>query len=146
MAQISKRMLRYDIQKRVWELFFKSFCKIRSEEQATKFLDDLLTPTEKTNLAKRLSIAFLLYQGYDQRLVADLLKTSTSTVNKVGQWMRSKGEGFRWVIQKIQQEEGIREFLDAVEDIFSSWPSKGRNWSRWRKEQYAKERQRSKPF
>jgi len=146
MTQISKRILRKKVQERVFEIFLKSFGKIRNERQAGAFIEDIFSSTEKVMLAKRVSIAFLLSQGYDHRSICSLLKVGMGTVSRVHSKLKEKGSGYRWVIGQIKKEEGIKELLQDMESLFTALPPKGRNWSRWRKARLARERARTKAF
>ncbi|MCG2685971.1 Trp family transcriptional regulator [Candidatus Parcubacteria bacterium] len=146
MTQVSRKLLRQDVEKRMFELFWKSFEKIKNKTQVVNFLDGLLSPTEKTMLAKRITVAFLLHKGYDQRSIASLLKVSSATVSKVNFWLKSRGEGYRWVFEQIEKEEGMKELVHELSTFFADIPTKGRNWSRMRKRQWERELARRKPF
>ena len=58
MAQISRRPLKEEINKQVFELLLKVVTQTYSGKQAVKLLDDLLSPTEQVVLAKRLALPF----------------------------------------------------------------------------------------
>jgi len=146
MTQVSGRILRKDVQKRIFELFFSSFTKVKSKSQAVDFAEDLLSPTERTTLAKRISIAFLLAKGYDYRSVSQVLGVSLGTVGKVSLKLKEKGSGYRWVIGQIKKEEGMTDLLNDLEGLFTALPPKGRNWSQWRKGRWEKELARRKAF
>lgn len=146
MTQISRRLLRTDVQERVFELFITSLGKVRSKTQAADFVKDLLSPTERAMLAKRLSIAYLLSKGYDQRAISQVLKVGLATVSRVNSKLKNGGVGYRRVISQIEREESLKEFLGDLEGIFTALPPKGRNWSRWRKEKLKGELARRKAF
>lgn len=67
------------------ELLAKSILKFKSIPQLTKFIDDLLTEQEITDLAQRLKIAKKIEQGDSYQEVSDKVDASTTTVTKVGQ-------------------------------------------------------------
>ena len=73
MGQVSKRLISKEIADRIFDVFVKSFIKIRNVEDAQKLADDLFSPTERIMLAKRLAIAFLLMKGYEYREINKLL-------------------------------------------------------------------------
>jgi len=146
MTQISRRFLRKDVQERVFELFLASLGKVRNKAQAADFVKDILSPTEQTMLAKRLSIAYLLSKGYDQRAISQVLKVGLATVSRVSSKLKNGGVGYRRVISQIEREESLKEFLGDLEGIVTALPPKGRNWSRWRKEKFKKELARRKAF
>ena len=80
MTQVSRLPLPKKLEEQMYTLFRRVLSELHSEGDITDFLDDLLTPTEKVMLAKRLAIAFLLEKGYDQRAIHTILKVSTTTV------------------------------------------------------------------
>jgi TrpR-related protein YerC/YecD len=66
------------------ELLAKSFLSFKSAPAMTKFLDDLLTEQEITDLAQRLRIAKGIVQDKTYVEVSEKVDASTSTVTKVG--------------------------------------------------------------
>lgn len=67
------------------ELLAKSILKFKSIPQLTKFLDDLLTEQEISDLAQRLRIAKGIVQDKTYVEVSEKVDASTTTVTKVGQ-------------------------------------------------------------
>lgn len=78
-----------------------SFRFLDEPEKIANFLEDLLTPTEIRNLSVRLRIAKLLLAGKSQREISTALHTSLVTTNKVSNWLRRSGKGFKEVIEKL---------------------------------------------
>jgi uncharacterized protein YerC len=101
----------------------KAFADLRTEDEVSAFLDDLLSPTEKIMLGKRLAIAILLDRGYDQRTVGEIMKTSLTTVNEVNYWLTHKGKGYRIVLDKLKNQKAWGElkgeFEKFLEDFFT---------------------------
>lgn len=116
MAQVSRNPLARGLQEQMHKLFHKVLAELGTEMEISEFLDDLLTPTEKVMLAKRLAIAFLLDQGYDQRTIHTIMKVSVSTVNSVNFWLKYKGAGYRKVIGRIRKEQSIEDFMSQIDD------------------------------
>ncbi|MDP3941063.1 MAG: YerC/YecD family TrpR-related protein [bacterium] len=82
-------------------------------EQASLFIQDLLTRQELENLAKRLRIAKLLLQGKTYEEIEQLAHTSHGTIAKIAIWLAERGEGFRSVISKLPQEKvRVKELSD----------------------------------
>lgn len=147
MTQVSRIPFRKEIEKRVFEIFLISLARVRQKQQVEIFIQDLLSPTEQLMLAKRLSIAFLLHKGYDQRSISSILKVSLSTVNRVSLRMQIGGTGFKKLIAEIIQSEKMDEFWNKLDDLITGIvPPKGRNWRHWRQEQWQKRINRQKPF
>jgi len=99
----------------------KAFADLRTEGEVSAFLDDLLTPTEKVMLGKRLAIAILLDRGYDQRTVHTIMKTSLSTVNTVNYWLKHKGNGYRIVLEKFQNQREWQELKEGLEKFLKQF-------------------------
>ena len=147
MTQVSRIPLRKEIEKRVYDIFLSSLARVHHKDQVETFIQDLLSPTEQLMLAKRLSIAFLLHKGYDQRSISRILKVSLSTVNRVSLRMQIGGVGFKKIINEIIQNEKVDEFLNKIDDFIGRLvPPKGTNWSHWRHEQWRKRINGQKPF
>lgn len=62
---------------------------IRSEEQMEKALRDLLTPSEFSEVVKRLQIFKLLEQGVPQRQIAETLGVGIATVTRGSRALRA---------------------------------------------------------
>ncbi len=147
MTQVSRLPLSAVIEERVYEIFLDSVTEVKTTDDVKKFLDDLLSPTEKIMLAKRLSIAFLLHKGYHQRSICRILKVSLGTVNKVSLGLKLGGEGYQKVIRKILAKEGMEDFWHKIDDFINDvFPPKGRNLGSWRSERIRTKISRRKSF
>lgn len=148
MGQVSKKYLPPKVQERILNLFLSSIALCSNKEKAASFLEDLLTPTEKIMLAKRVSIAFMLENGYDYGTIRNIIKVSTPTIATVSLWLKEKGEGYRQIIGKIKKREGTREawqeIVDAIEEYFTIVP--GRDWSKAKKDLWKHRQKRQKAF
>ena len=103
-------------QKELLQDFCKSLIALKSEEEAVKFLVDLLTKEEVIRLAKRIKIAQLLLEGKEYRKIEESLRVSHSTVAKVVEWLKEGGEGFRLVFKRTRK---YRKRKLKPETIFS---------------------------
>lgn len=148
MAQVSKRVLAKDVQERIFEIFWQSLAACNNQETVAKFLEDLLTPTEKVMLAKRVSIAFLLMKGYDYCSISETLKVSSPTIWSVNLWLKEKGAGYRMVLEKILKSERWKKFWQEIERKFEDTlpPRYGTDWKEARRKQWEKRRTQQKPF
>lgn len=116
MSQVSKRTLSKNIEKKLFEIFFKSLAKLSNSSDIEKFLGDLLGPVERTMLAKRLAIALLLAKGYQYETIKDILKVSQETIARVNIALNYQGDGYQMVIQKILRDEKLGEIFNKIED------------------------------
>lgn len=148
MSQVSKRFISKEIEDRIFEIFWQSLALCSNKETVASFLEDLLTPTEKIVLAKRVSIAFLLLKGYDYLTINNVLKVSNPTIWTVNLWLKTKGQGYRLVLKKIIRSEKLKDFWQQIErhieDIVP--PTPGTNWSEVRRRQWEKRTSQKKSF
>lgn len=110
----------------MFTLFRRVLADFHSEFYIEELLNDLLTPTEKIMLGKRLAIAFLLEKGYDQRTIHSIMNVSVSTVNGVNYWLKNKGDGYRRAIAMVRREEKWQSFMHHLDDTFANLFSKKR--------------------
>ena len=113
MTQVSKYPLRKEIQERMFDVFLDSIALVKTREQVRKLLDDVLSPSERTMLAKRLSIALLLYKGSDQRAICNTLKVSLGTVSRVSVALQKGSGGYAMVLSAIMKNDGLREYRNT---------------------------------
>ncbi|MDO8461171.1 MAG: Trp family transcriptional regulator [bacterium] len=150
MTQVSKYPISKEVYDRIFEIFLKVLVKIKDPIEAEEVTQSLLTPTERIMLAKRLSIAFLLAKGYKFREIQKVIKVSLATVASVN-FVRQYGSvGYKKIIEKIMQEEKVRDFLEkAVIKILSAPASSTKGGGTWRylKQEVEKEKEKNrKPF
>ena len=91
MMQISRKYLPKNLESKLFELFFDSLAHLSNRSDIEKFLLSLISPFEKTMLAKRLGIAVLLSKGYTQEEIRNILKVSNETVSRVNMALNYKG-------------------------------------------------------
>jgi len=120
-SQVSKYPISKKIADRIFEIFLKTFVKIRDKQEANQFISDFLTPTEKIMLAKRLAIAFLLEKNYDYRAIQKIIRVSSGTINSVSTTRQLGSEGYKKLIAKIIKEEKLVDLLEtAVVKVLSA--------------------------
>ena len=115
MAQVSRRPLSKQIELQMHSALRRALAGIKTEEGIGYFLDDLLTPTEKMMLGKRLAIAILLDKGYDQRTIHSIMSVSVTTVNSVNYWYKHQGRGYRAVINKLKTDSDWEDIKHEIE-------------------------------
>lgn len=134
MTQVSRNPLHKEIESRVYEVLLESVAIARTHDTVQKLLDDLLSPTERLMLAKRLSIALLLMKKYDQRIISNWLKVSLGTVSKVSLSLQNGTGGYEKVIGSILQNDELKEFIQKIDDTLANFmPPMGKNWKHWRR-------------
>ena len=85
----------------------KAFSLLKTEKEIQHFLRDLLTPAEITEFSKRLEIARQLWttkKSYAD--IAQEVKTSTTTVTRVAQWLfKEDQKGYETILKRMFPEQ-----------------------------------------
>lgn len=144
MTKISRYPVRKEVGERMFEVFWKTIADLKTPSAVEEFFKELLTPTERIMLAKRLAIAILLMKKYSYEVIIDILKVSPATIGAISLWLKKEGKAFGKVTEKILSQEKQGEFWDNLEQFLSTLipPGKGIDWSRARREQWEKLRER----
>lgn len=116
MGKVSKRRLDKDLEKHIFDLFWKSIADLKEADAVEKFFKDLLSPIEQLMLVKRLAIAVLLAKGYTYDRIDDTLKVSRQTIMQVAFWLKYGGKGYQDVVEKILSGQKKEAILDAIEE------------------------------
>lgn len=116
MTQVSRRPLSKRTEQQLLTLFFKSFAGLSNSSDIEKFLSDLLGPSERTMLAKRLAIALLLAKGYHYDSIKDILKVSQETIARVNLVLNVRGEGYNLVVRRAMRDENLKALYEKVEN------------------------------
>lgn len=117
MTKVSRRFLNKELENHIFELFLKTIVGIRNTDDARNFIEDLLSPTERVMLIKRLAIAVLLTKGYTYDDIDDTLKVSRSTIMNVSIWLKHGKSGYTNAVKKILETQKRKEFIDKIEEI-----------------------------
>ena len=123
MTQVSRYPISTKVADRIFEVFLKTLVEIKSNKEADEFISDLLTPTEKIMLAKRLAIAFLLEKGYDYRTIQKIIRVSAPTITSVNTARKYGSEGYKKLVAKIIREEKLINFFEGTVEKLLSMPS-----------------------
>lgn len=137
MPKVSQNPLPSERKKEIMDALVRTLAKINNDLLLKRFLDDLLTPTEKLMLGKRLMVAVLLQRGYSYGAVCRALKMSKTTVHLIQRELLKSGEGYKKIFDLFFRESRGQKFLDAIERFLNSvtLPVKGspasmRRWKR----------------
>lgn len=117
MSKISRRYFDKELEDRIFEVFLKTIVDIKTVAEARDFIEDLLSPTEKIMLIKRLAIAILLTKGKTYDYIDHTLKVSRATIMTVSLWLKHGKGGYRKVVDKIIKSQNKEELMDKIEEI-----------------------------
>ncbi len=124
MTQVSKLRLRVDIEKRIYDLLDEVITGIKNKNDFSGFLDEFLSPIEKTVLAKRLAIAVLLAKGNEYSEIRQILRVTPITISKVSLRMKY-GSGFlKKIAERVANSDDNKALIQELVGIFDV-PIKG---------------------
>lgn len=88
-----------------------AFASLKSEAEIEAFLRDIFTIGEIKEASRRLQIAKKLWLGNTNYLqIATDLKTSTTTVTRVADWLFNKGlNGYLTVLERLYSKKATSE-------------------------------------
>lgn len=117
MTKISRRYLDKELENKIFEVFLKTIVDIKKFAEAKNFIEDLLSPTEKIMLIKRLAIAVLLTKGKTYDYIDHTLKVSRATIMTVSLWLKHGKGGYKKVVDNILKAQNRETLIDNIEDI-----------------------------
>lgn len=80
--------------------------RLRSTDEALRFLRDLCTVNELKELGQRWHVARLLDEGVSYHEISDRTGASSATISRVAQWLRYGRDGYRLVIDRVARRGG----------------------------------------
>ena len=80
---------------------YRALLSLESESECMKFLDDILTPKEISDIAQRLKAAYMLSDGRSYLEVSLETGMSTATISRVSKALEH-GEGYKTVIDRMK--------------------------------------------
>lgn len=117
MTKVSRRFLDKELENKIFEVFLKTIVDIKTPVEAKNFIEDLLSPTEKIMLIKRLAIAVLLTKGKTYDYIDHTLKVSRATIMTVSLWLKHGKGGYRKVVDNILKTQNRERLIDNIEEI-----------------------------
>ncbi|GAF99159.1 unnamed protein product [marine sediment metagenome] len=145
MPQVSKKVLDKNVSKKIQDIFLETLSNLKNKDEANQFMYDLLTPTERVMLGKRLAITLMIFKGYAHRDISEALKVSTSTISIITDWLRHEGQGYRQVIKKIIKKEKLRALWYKI-DYYLKGPMPGAGGSKEDFKEMYKKQYESQPI
>ena len=115
MVHVSKQELHQDVQKQLFDDLEELFVANVKKYEFGNVLFELLSPTERLMLAKRLGIINALTQGYASHTISKLFKVSPSTVFRVQHAVESNR--VPRIIAILRNKTGRRKFLRTLESL-----------------------------
>lgn len=95
------------------DMLYTAAGAVKGRESTKAFLKELLTPSERIMLGRRIWIARLLLSGHTQQDICELLEVGPNTVVKVEKWLKKQMPGYREAIKGLEKELQNRQ--DKIE-------------------------------
>ena len=80
-----------------------AFLKLRTSEEISALLADLLTKSEQNTLATRLKVAEMLEQGAPYTQIARETGASSATIAKVSENFKYGSDGYKLVLERLNK-------------------------------------------
>src|SRR3989344_7439228 len=114
MPHVSKRILRKDVAIEISAKFVGALLKIQ-KLGGRAFVEELLTPTERIMLAKRLAIVYMLAEGRSYYRIVKTLGVSISTVKRLHeQVLKGRYTAIERGFKKEKDKEKLLSQLEAL--------------------------------
>lgn len=79
----------------------KAILALKTNDEARRFLRDLMTEGEIVEFARRLKAAEMLTEGIPYTTIEQETGLSSTTVARVAKWLKGKEGGYRTIISRI---------------------------------------------
>jgi len=128
MPHVSQKRVKKQVFNRMSNEFVNAIASMKNSSEVRGFLNELLTPTERVMLAKRLAVILMLKKKYSFLMIRHILKVSPSTVARF--WKIIKMKPFQFLSREILRKEKQKKFWEELERLSRlGLPPRGRG--RW---------------
>jgi TrpR-related protein YerC/YecD len=80
---------------------YEAILKLRDNEEARSFFNDLCTPAELEGLIDRWRVAQMLVKNIPYRQIAAETNVSTATIVRVARFLNSGNDGYKTIMQRL---------------------------------------------
>lgn len=113
--QVSSRRLNRTIESQIYKMLFGLMADIKDPREVKTVMDDLLTSSELTAMAKRLAIAVYLDKGRSYEDIKNHLKVSSATIASVAEQMGNPG--VQSALNRIKAEQWADEMSGKISNL-----------------------------
>lgn len=82
----------------------KAILSLKNEDEAQRFLRDLMTESEIAEFANRLRAAELLTLKVPYSSIVDETGLSSTTVARVSKWLNGNEQGYRLILDRLKKK------------------------------------------
>ena len=87
------------------QTLYQAILKISSEDECSRFLEDICTIKELKEISQRLAVAMALSDGKNYAAVSAETGASTATISRVNRCLMYGSGGYRDIIQRLREED-----------------------------------------
>lgn len=98
------------------DLLYTAADSVQGRDTVKQFLKDLLTPSERIMLGRRIWIARLLLNGSSHVEICRKLKVGPNTVWRVEKWLKDQYPGYENAIKGVEKEMDRRAIQREIKD------------------------------
>lgn len=120
MTRVSKRKMKDSDLRKIFDQFIEVVDLSKSKKDTRLFIKEFFSPTERIMFAKRLGVICMVMEKIPDRVIADTLSVSTSTIGRMIETIE-KG-GFKYLISVMKKNK--ESLLDIIEKIYFILPPK----------------------
>ncbi|MBN2094316.1 MAG: hypothetical protein JW740_03055 [Candidatus Zambryskibacteria bacterium] len=120
MSQVSKRKIKDEDFKKIFDKFIEIIDLSRSKKYIKNFIKEFFYPTERIMFAKRIGILYMMIEKIPDRVIADTLSVSTSTIGRMAE-KYEKGE-YKYLVSLMRKNR--ESIIDMLEKIYFIIPPK----------------------
>ena len=133
MTRISRYKLKDYVYEKMFGLLFEVVTNSKDKKEFNQLIRELLSPTERIMVAKRIVLVYLLLQEIDYQVICRVLKVSSSTISKF-KLLTDNKSGMIDILKKTMRNDKIRLFVfELMSDLFPPGMY-GTNWeSAWKR-------------
>lgn len=114
MTHVSRNPIEKDVYFHILDALIWLLSDLKSTQQMKQFLGDFFTKTERLMLAKRLALAGMIIEGYNDEVIHKVLKVSSATIYRMREKLDRGNEGLKKAMGRVLQKENLQEILEDV--------------------------------
>lgn len=85
--------------------FIQAILALQTEDEAERFLRDLMTEKEIDEFGKRLQTAEMLLKKTPYSVIEQKTGLSSTTIARVAKWLNGKDGGYKTIINKLHHDD-----------------------------------------
>lgn len=139
MVRISRYRVKTEILNSIYQLFFEIISKEKNKDSFFQVIDDIISPSEKIMIAKRIAVIYLLIKQIKTEDIINILKTSKGTVAKFALLSnRNDSKLIIMIKQMLLNKKYKQVFNDFFAGVFIQPGIKKGHWKLYRQHQLNK--------